>query len=103
MTVSPFAPASARVACFSVRAAADPGSMPRVLHVFAKENLVPTRWTSACDDDGLVIDIQMAGLTEDRADYFARVIGRMPMVTSVLTRAHSDQIGSFRDPEPPHG
>jgi len=83
------APAPERVACFSVLAAADPGAMPRVLEVFAKECLTPTRWTSAVDADRLVIDIQMAGLAAERAEYFARVLRRMPMVETVLTSAKS--------------
>jgi hypothetical protein len=29
--------------CFSVQAAADPGMLPRVLELFAKRNLVPSR------------------------------------------------------------
>ena len=78
-----------RVACFSVHAAVDPGAMPRVLEVFAKESLTPTRWTSVVEGDQLVMDIQMAGLAEDRTDYFARVLGRMPMVNVVLTSAKS--------------
>lgn len=78
-----------RVACFSVHAWADPGAMPRVLEVFAKESLTPTRWTSAVDRDQLVMDIQMAGLPADRAEYFANVIRRMPMVDAVLTSAKS--------------
>lgn len=78
-----------RVACFSVHAAVDPGAMPRVLEVFAKESLIPTRWTSVVEGDQLVMDIQMAGLEEERTDYFARVLGRMPMVNVVLTSAKS--------------
>lgn len=78
-----------RVACFSVQAAADPGAMPRVLEVFCKENLTPTRWTSVVEAETLVMDIQMAGLPAERTEYFARVIRRMPMVTSVLTSAKS--------------
>ena len=78
-----------RVACFSVHAAVDPGAMPRVLEVFAKESLTPTRWTSVVEGDQLEMDIQMAGLAEDRSDYFARVLGRMPMVNVVLTSAKS--------------
>ena len=79
----------AGVACFSVHAAADPGAMPRVLEVFAKESLTPTRWTSAVEAGQLVIDIQMAGLPPERTEYFAAVIRRMPMVTGVLTSAKS--------------
>lgn len=80
---------AARVACFSVTAAVDPGAMPRVLEVFAKECLVPTRWTSVVEGDQLVMDIQMAGLAQDRTDYFARVLSRMPMVKVVLTSTKS--------------
>lgn len=84
-----FAPEPGRVACFSVHAFSDPGAMPRVLEVFAKENLTPSRWTSFVDDDALVIDIQMDGLNAERTEYFARVIRRMPMVETVLTSAKS--------------
>lgn len=93
MALAPSSYDAERVACFSVQAAADPGAMPRVLEVFAKENLTPTRWTSVVEGDGVVIDIQMAGLAAERAEYFARVIRRMPMVASVLTSAKSRVIG----------
>ena len=33
--------------CFAIRAAAAPGILPRILEVFAKRNLVPTKWHSA--------------------------------------------------------
>ena len=56
---------------------------------FAKESPTPTRWTSVVKGDQLVMDIQMAGLAEDRTDYFARVLGRMPMVNVVLTSTKS--------------
>jgi hypothetical protein len=78
-----------RVACFSVHPAVDPGAMPRVLEVFAKESLTPTRWTSVVEGDQLVIDNQMIGLAEERAAYFARALGRMPIVAVVLTSAKS--------------
>lgn len=78
------------VACFAVAAAVDPGAMPRVLEVFAKESLTPTRWTSLVESDQLVIDIQMAGLDPERAEYFARVLRRMPMVQTVLTSEKSE-------------
>lgn len=81
--------AESRVACFSVSAARDPGTMPRVLELFAKESLTPTRWTSAVESDRVVIDIQMAGLSAERADYFAEVLRRMPVVETVLTSAKS--------------
>ena len=36
-----------QTACFSVIATAEPKTMPRVLEIFAKGRLVPTRWLSA--------------------------------------------------------
>lgn len=78
-----------RVACFSVRATEHPGAMPRVLGVFAKESLTPTRWTSAVDDGLITMDIQMACLAADRAEYLAEVIRSMPVVEAVLTSAKS--------------
>lgn len=84
-----FMPDAGRVACFSVHAAADPGAMPRVLHLFAKENLIPSRWTSVADTLNLVIDIQMDGLGADRTEYFANLMRQMPMVETVLTSAKS--------------
>ncbi len=81
--------ADSRVACFSVYADVDPGAMSRVMQLFAKESLTPTRWTSTVEADRLVIDIQMAGLSAERADYFADVMRRMPVVEAVLTSAKS--------------
>ena len=54
-------------ACFSVHADTDPGLMPRILEIFAKRGLVPTRWYSRVDgpDNGLTIDLEMAGLTPE--------------------------------------
>src|SRR5215813_13573999 len=52
-------------ACFSVHARAEPGVMPRVLELFAKRGLVPSRWESATfgdNDSELTIDIQTRGL-----------------------------------------
>src|SRR3546814_14464322 len=40
------APAAEVVYCFSILAAAEPGVMPRVLGLFAKRGLMPSRWHS---------------------------------------------------------
>ena len=70
---------------FCVSATMDPGAMPRVMEVFAKESLIPTRWTSFVENNNLMIDIQMDGLLPARAEYFARVIRNIPMVENVLS------------------
>lgn len=79
--------------CFAIRADATPGMMSRVLELFAKRNLVPTRWHSdvivASARDGghttLHIDIQMEGMEAELAAYVARCLRQIYGVDSVLT------------------
>ena len=58
-------------ACFSVVAAAMPGVLERVLELFAKEGMVPSKLHLQADDE-LSLDIQVAGMPADRAEYFGR-------------------------------
>ena len=84
---------AAETHCFAIRADATPGMMSRVLELFAKRNLVPTRWHSdvivALARDGglatLQIDIQMEGLEAELAAYVARCLRQIYGVDSVLT------------------
>ena len=84
---------AAETHCFAIRADATPGMMPRVLELFAKRNLVPSRWHSdvvvAAPRDGgethLQIDIQMEGLEAELAAYMARCLRQIYGVESVLT------------------
>ena len=71
---------------FSVHAAAEPGVMPRVLELFAKRGLVPQKWHSAAFATVLTIDVQIAGLEHDTADYIARCMRQIAGVDAVLTR-----------------
>jgi len=74
--------------CFLVHAHAEPGTMPRILELFAKRSLVPTVWQSATcgtDDARLTIDVQMCGLGRDVMDYIAACMRQMPFVEVVLT------------------
>ena len=76
------------VHCFSIQAAAEPGVMPRVLELFAKRNLVPTRWHSDVtgpSNRDLSIDLQVTGLDSQTADYVARCLRQVYGVDSVLT------------------
>ena len=85
--------AAAATHCFAIRADATPGMMSRVLELFAKRNLVPTRWHSdvivAPPRDGghttLQIDIQMEGMEAELAAYVARCLRQIYGVDSVLT------------------
>lgn len=70
---------------FSVHAAAEPGVMPRVLELFAKRGFVPQKWHSAVIDTVLTIDVQIAGLEHDSADYIARCMRQIAGVDAVLT------------------
>lgn len=74
--------------CFAVQAAAEPGALPRVLELFAKRGLVPSRWFSRTQGPGereLWIDIQMSGLDRETGDYMARCLRQIPDVGAVLT------------------
>lgn len=82
------APRSDPTFCFSVQAAAEPGVMPRVLELFAKRNLVPSKWHSSlagAAGEELHIDIQVAGLAPELGDYIARCLRQIVHVGCVLT------------------
>ncbi len=79
-----------RTFCYSIHANATPGVMPRVLALFAKRSLVPSRWVSgvhgpAGDDGELVIDLQVGGLDPQASAYVARCLAQLTDVRSVLT------------------
>ena len=74
--------------CFAIRADATPGMMPQVLELFAKRNLVPTKWHSAViglNGEDLQVDIQMEGIEAELAGYIARCLRQIYGVDSVLT------------------
>jgi hypothetical protein len=76
--------------CFAIRAIVAPGILPRVLELFAKRNLVPTKWHSAvigAAQDELQIDLQMEGIDTELAGYIARCLRQIYGVDSVLTSA----------------
>ena len=74
-------------ACFSVHAAADPGLMPRILEIFAKRGMVPTRWYSSSGESGdrLTIDLEMNGLSADGMNAIAGEMRAVWGVTFVLS------------------
>lgn len=76
------------VACFSIAAHSDPGVLPRVIELFAKRGLVPTRCHAARAGDtgeSLAIEVEMAGMDADGADYVARCLRQIHRVDCVLT------------------
>ena len=103
LSASPAAVSSPRF-CFSVLAEAEPGIMPRVLQLFAKRNLVPSRWHSdviGADQRELAIDIQVQGVTPELGDYIARCLRQVHGVRTVLTsqKGIEDARGIERDCE----
>jgi hypothetical protein len=67
-----------------------------VLALFAKRGLVPTTWHSTvagAAGDELSIDIQVAGMSRDEADYVAACLRQVADVECVLTsERHRAQI-----------
>ena len=75
-------------ACFSVQAATEPSVMARVLELFAKRNLVPSRLhadVGGPTGETLTIDIQMEGLEPELAAYMARCMRQIAYIDCVLT------------------
>ena len=75
-------------ACFSVQAAPDCSVLPRVLELFSKRGLMPTRLMSdvgVSRPDMLTIDIQAEGVEPGVAAYMARCMRQLAYVDCVLT------------------
>ena len=75
-------------AFFSVHARAEPGTMPRVLELFAKRGLVPSLWHSAVSGPErarLTIEIEVGGLDDATAHYIAECLRQIVSVDAVLT------------------
>ena len=75
-------------AFFSVHARAEPGTMPRVLELFAKRGLVPSLWHSAVsgpDRARLTMDIAVGGLDEETTRYIGQCLRQIVFVEAVLT------------------
>ena len=70
---------------FTIQARAEPGVMPRVVELFAKRGLVPQQWHSNAAGSVLSIDLQIAGLGRELADYIARCMRQITGVETVLT------------------
>ncbi|HEV2673497.1 MAG TPA: hypothetical protein VGV37_03080 [Aliidongia sp.] len=75
-------------ACFAIRAAADPGSLPRILEIFAKRGLVPSsvqaRLTGV-GESALSVDLQVAGLEPALVEVVAETLRQIWVVERVLT------------------
>ena len=91
------AAAAETIYCFSILAEAEPGVMPRVLELFAKRGLTPTRWHSdvtGAQGRELSIDVQVHGLDVAAGDYIARCLRQVYQVETVLTSQKHVSFGS---------
>lgn len=85
MTVAP-APAEARptdpdrCVVFALHADADPGTLPRVLELFAKRGLVPLAMSSRLTGDRLLVEVEVAGMVRAESDHVANCLRQLPMV-----------------------
>ncbi len=87
----------AHTACFSVRGAADPGLLPRVVEPWAKRGLTPTRLHSAVcgpGDSELYIDIELPGLAADLATQIACELRQIWGVSQVLMSFDRDRLSA---------
>ena len=76
-----------RTACFSIVASAEAGAMPRVLEVFAKRGLVPSKWQSTLAGrrgEELHIDVQVDGVDSELQERLVRCLRQVVAVQSVL-------------------
>ena len=75
-------------ACFHLLASVEPGVLPRVLQLFAKRGLVPSRWHSSIAGprhDELHIDLEVEALADDLAERIAASMRQITQVSLVLT------------------
>ncbi len=75
-------------ACFSLTAVSDPGTLPRVLGVFAKLGHVPYQCHATAfgaDNADLHIDLQFQAMTQAEGEHLARTLRGCVLVRSVLT------------------
>ena len=88
---------AAYTACFSVHGLADPGLLPRVVSLWAKRGLTPTRWHSAVCGNGdreLYIDVEMPGLSADLATQIAKELRQIWGVSQVLMLLDRDSVSA---------
>ena len=71
---------------FDVRALADPGTLPRILELFANRGLVPDRVRSAQDGEHVRVRIEIEGMEDDLARYIAECLRQIYVVEAVDIR-----------------
>lgn len=72
-----------RSVTFAVLADADPGTLPRVLELFAKRGLVPAALNSRLAGDALSIMVEVTGMVRAESNHVANCLRAIPMVEQV--------------------
>jgi acetolactate synthase small subunit len=79
--------------CLTVRTVADPGSLPRLLEVFAKRGMVPSKlFCVATGADELTVDLQVTGLDNDLGAVIANQLRSQVGVETVLTSVRTEAV-----------
>jgi acetolactate synthase small subunit len=77
--------------CLTVRTVADPGSLPRLIEVFAKRGMVPSKLFSvATGVDELTVDMQVSGLDADLGAIIANQLRSQVGIETVLTSVKTE-------------
>ena len=77
--------------CLTVRMVADPGTLPRVLEVFAKRGMVPSKLFSvATGADELTVDLQVTGIDADLGAVIANQLRSQVGIETVLTSVKTE-------------
>jgi acetolactate synthase small subunit len=77
--------------CLTVRTVADPGSLPRLIEVFAKRGMVPTKlFCVATGADELTVDLQVSGLEADLGAIIANQLRSQVGIETVLTSVKTE-------------
>ena len=77
--------------CLTVRTVAEPGSLPRLLEVFAKRGMVPSKlFCVATGADELTVDLQVTGLDNDLGAVIANQLRSQVGVETVLTSVRTE-------------
>lgn len=78
-----------RVHCFSINAEADPSVLPRILDIVTMFDRIPEQCHSSRLDHAegrpLMIDLQIAGLSDGDVHMIKKKLERMVFVTQILT------------------
>ena len=85
---APFSSTFKRIDCFSINAEADPSVLPRILDIVAMFDRIPERCHfSRLDheaDRPLMIDLQIADLSDNEVHLIEKKLERMVFVTQIL-------------------